>query len=526
VIIGAGAVGITIAKRLAGTKLKVLLLESGGNEPEEASQALYAGVIAGQQTDPMDASRLRFFGGTTNHWAGWCRPLEVSDFQKRADWPESGWPITRADLDPYYRDAAQLCQLIPGQFDDLGFWQRQKGGQILKPLALDAAKLRTSLVQSSPPTHFGEAYRADLEKAQNVRVLLNANVMEMLPGTPGRKSRAPKSIGRITVQRPDKKSFTVTGRAVVLAAGGIESARLMLLSDKVHPTGAGNENDLVGRYFMDHPLLSSASYLRFTHEGDHHPLYFKMPNDVGSGKVFGFLTPPPALLARERICAFRLVMRPAWISTAGPDSIRAIMDSARHGRVPEHLGEHLSNIFSDIDVLADSAYKSITKSRQGLLKEDPSKPAKGAWVDLNFEQRPNRDSRVMLDNSRDALGQRRVKLDWRLTETDRRTATRALEIAAHEFSRAGLGRSRIRLDVSGNKPWPWEMHGSNHHTGTLRMAADPRMGVVDADCRVHTLDNLYVGGSAVFPTQGYMNPTLTIVALAARLSDHLQKVLA
>lgn len=526
VIVGAGAVGITIAKRLSGTKLKVLLLESGGYEPDEATQALYEGVIAGQQTDPTDASRLRFFGGTTNHWAGWCRPLEESDFQKRADWPESGWPITRADLDPYYRDAALLCQVIPAQFDDMGFWQRQKGGQILKPLALDAGKLRTTLIQCSPPTHFGEAYRADLEKAQNVRVLLNANVMELLPGTPGRKSKASKAVGKIVVRKQDGKSFTVAGRAVVLAQGGIESARLMLLSDKVHPSGAGNENDMVGRYFMDHPLLSNASYVRFAQAGDSRPLYFKMPNKVGSGQVFGFLTPPPALLAKERISAFRLIMRPSWTSTDGADSIRALTDSLKHGRFPDHLGEHLGNIFSDIDVLADSAYKTVTKSREGFLSEDKNKPARGAWVDLNFEQRPNRDSRVTLDSSRDALGQRRLKLEWRLSETDRRTAMRALDIAAHEFSRAGLGRSRVRLDVSGSKPWPWEMRGSNHHSGTARMSADPKTGVVDADCRVHTLDNLYVGGSAVFPTQGYMNPTLTIVALAARLSDHLQKVLA
>jgi len=173
-----------------------------------------------------------------------------------------------------------------------------------------------------------------------------------------------------------------------------------------------------------------------------------------------------------------------------------------------------------------TAYKTVTGSTKGLFKLDENGPAKGAFIDLAIEQRPNRDSRVMLDKSRDAFGQRRVRLDWRLSDTERHTATRALDIMAHEFGRLGLGRTRIRIDVSGKNPWPKELKGSCHHSGTARMAASPNDGVVDADCRVHSLDNLYVAGSAVFPTQSYMTPTLTIVALAARLADHLGKVLA
>jgi choline dehydrogenase-like flavoprotein len=186
----------------------------------------------------------------------------------------------------------------------------------------------------------------------------------------------------------------------------------------------------------------------------------------------------------------------------------------------------LSNILSDFDVLADNAYKTITGSKNGWLTDQSEGPYKGAWIDINFEQRPNRDSRVLLDTVRDANGQRRVLLDWRLSETDRLTATRALEFVAREFGRIGLGRTRIKLDLENDAAWPTEMQGSDHHMGTLRMAESPAQGVVDANCRVHSTTNLYIAGSAVFPTGGYANPTLTIVALASRLAAHLESVLA
>jgi choline dehydrogenase-like flavoprotein len=206
--------------------------------------------------------------------------------------------------------------------------------------------------------------------------------------------------------------------------------------------------------------------------------------------------------------------------------MREMAGQLRHGALPDNLSEHLSNIWSDLDVIADSAYKTITGSKQGWLTQDEKTPYKGAFVDLSFEPRPNRDSRVMLDTAQDAYGQRRVKLDWRLTDTERHTATRALDIVAHEFGRLGLGRTRIRMDVANGGAWPGEMKGSDHHSGTARMSETPATGVVDANCRVHSVDNLYVAGSAVFPTIGNANPTLTIVALALRLADHLERVLA
>ena len=142
------------------------------------------------------------------------------------------------------------------------------------------------------------------------------------------------------------------------------------------------------------------------------------------------------------------------------------------------------------------------------------------WADLNFEQRPNRDSRVLLGSARDALGQRKAQVDWRLTETDWRTARVALQTLAQESGRTNLGR--VRTSFEDEFPnWPGIMTSSFHHMGGARMSATPDTGVVNADCRLHSVDNLYVAGSAVFPTSGYANPTLTIVALSLRLADHI-----
>jgi choline dehydrogenase-like flavoprotein len=126
----------------------------------------------------------------------------------------------------------------------------------------------------------------------------------------------------------------------------------------------------------------------------------------------------------------------------------------------------------------------------------------------------------MLGDQRDALGLRRIRLDWRLAEADRRSLIAHVRNLATEFGALGIGR--MRVDIGDPESWPAVVSGGSHHMGTTRMHDDPRQGVVDRDCRVHGLANLYVAGGSVFPTGGAANPTLTIVALTLRLADHLK----
>ena len=525
VIVGAGAAGITLARQFANTSTSVLLLESGGLERDDAQQDLYKGSQPGLQALPLHVSRLRYFGGSTNHWAGWCRPLEPEDFASRKDWPESGWPITRSTLDAYYPAAAKITELGPTAFDDLGFWQRQKGGAQLQALPLQTDRLRTALFQVSPPTRFGERYRQALAAASNIRVLLGANVLELLPGKAATGSG--KRVASLVATTAAGRHIKVSGKEFVLAVGGIETPRILLSSTQVHAQGAGNEHDLVGRYFQDHPWLTSSAIVRYGSASAlpaNWPLYFDT-TELAGAKVFGALTPNPQRAIEAGIGGFRMWLKPMTASTQGMDALRQTVAELKAGKLPDRLGEHVSSVLADWDVIANNVYKTAFKTQKDLLDVGAGKVL-GASIDLNFEQRPRFDSRVTLGKSTDRFGIRRVAVDWRLGDDDRRTATTALQWAAEALGQIGLGRTRITVDLDKGKPWPDELTGSSHHMGTARMAATPEKGVVNADGRVHSVDNLYIAGSAVFPTSGYANPTLTIVALALRLSDHLKGKLA
>jgi len=524
-IIGAGPAGITIAKQFADSPLRVIILESGGASYDYSAQDLNRGSITGIPAEPLDASRLRLFGGTSNHWAGWCRPLDKEDFDVRDDWSESGWPITKDDLSKYYDRATVLCQLTSTKFDDFKYWKSQIGTQHLNKLNLNNNRLLTSIFQISPPTRFGEAYRQDLEEANNIRVILNATVLELLKSSDSSLNSQIKKISGVLASTPKRKKFTVKAHTTVIAVGGVETSRLLLLSNKVHPQGAGNENNLVGKYFMDHPWLRSISYLRFQKPGTNWPLYFNQTK-VNSSRIFATLTASPTLKKSKKIGGFRLWLRPSKVSSAGIDSARTIIKHLTHGNLVDNLEGHITNIFADIDTLADVSYKSLFQVRSSPFEHKPkySDPYLGAFIDLNIEQRPNPESRLTLDNKIDAFGQRSIKLDWRLHDTDWHTATTALDIAAQEFGRINAGR--VHISLQGNKPnWPPLITSSNHHMGGARMSSDPKKGVVNADCRVHSIENLYIAGSAVFPTSGYANPTLTIVALSLKLAEHLRGIL-
>jgi len=525
-IIGAGPAGITIAQKFAGTSIRVILLESGSESYNYTAQDLTRGTITGIPAEPLDASRLRLFGGTSNHWAGWCRPLEKEDFEVREDWPESGWPITLNDLNPYYKTATEICQLHSHIFDDIKYWQSEPGGQNLKKIKLNDRRLLTNIFQISPPTRFGEAYHQKLKQASNIRVIFNATALELLLSPNSSINSSIKTISGAKASTLDKTEFTVNARVTVTAVGGVETSRLLLLSKKVCPQGAGNENDLVGRYFMDHPWLRSISYLRFHKPGTNWPLYFDKTK-IANTRIFATLSPAPELKKTNHIGGFRLWLQPSRVSSVGVDSARTIINDLKQGQLPDNLDEHIANLYADAGTLADVAYKSLFMVRNSPFgqKTDPKSPYLGSFIDLNIEQQPNPNSRLTLDTPLDSFGQRRIKLDWQLNNTDWHTATTALNTVAQEFGRINVGRVRVPLE--GDKPnWPPLITSSNHHMGGARMATDPKRGTVNAHCRVHSVSNLYIAGSAVFPTCGYANPTLTIVALSLKLADHLQEVLS
>jgi choline dehydrogenase-like flavoprotein len=505
-VVGAGAAGITFAREFIGTGIRVAVLESGGLDPDDTTQSLYEGRNVGLPSIDLDVGRLRYFGGTTNHWAGHCRPLDAIDFARR-DWmPMSGWPITRDDLDPFYLRAWPICELPEPENFEFAILASKLG---VSGLPLDKQKLESIAYGQSPPTRFGEKYRDELAKAQNVVVYLNANLLAL------ESDAEAKTVTGASVACIDGPRLKVTARQFVLATGGMENARLLLLSNGSAPAGLGNQYDLVGRFFQDHIRLRPGALVVVTDPEADLSLY-DTPQDIDGGQMFAVLTAPDELVERERLNRFRIhLVSPVLSPAHGVGSLKALIGSLQEGEF-DGLMAHLGNIVGDLDGIASDAYRRITGA------ESQNRPAYiTVEAGVVVEPTPYAESRITLSDERDLLGQNRIDVDWRLAEQDLRSAKRAVELAALEIGRIGLGRAHGDLLEDGSQ-WPDHMDVSNHHSGTTRMSDDPKNGVVDRDCRVHGMSNLYLAGSSVFPNIGFANPTLTIVALSLRLTDHLK----
>lgn len=524
-IVGGGPAGIAIARAFAGSRHRVCLLESGGLRCEDDTQRLLEGASVGEPGLRPAHSRLRVYGGSCRLWGGGCIPLSPQEFEPREWIPHSGWPIRYADLEPYYERARDACGLRALGFADGSFVTRRD-----RPLPFDPDEL-VSRAFALSPVEFGRHSLDALSRAENVRVLLHANLLELRPVHDAEHVRE-ASIGALGGRRG-----TVRARFYVLAAGGIENARLLLLSDSQVPGGLGNRHDLVGRFFQDHPrcrlgVLDDGqphrlmrAYGRTSHlelclseqvQRTHRLLACRArPFPVHAPPAPGIqaLRELRACLSRrqpaaredestrlERAVALALdVGLPAPLPPPDPRGIRPTEAALRAGR---HAGD-----------VAAAALRRLA-GRSHLRHEQIE-------VMGYFEQAPNPDSRIGLDPQRDALGQRHVRVDWRLTDLDR---------ATHRHAARLFGERLARRCGSVFRPDPWvddpeatpEIHGTAHHIGTTRMADNPREGVVDRDCRVHGIDNLYIAGSSVFPTGSWAFPTFTIVALSLRLADHLR----
>ncbi|KAB7741163.1 GMC family oxidoreductase [Parvibaculum sedimenti] len=485
-IIGAGAAGISIARALRNIDARVVLIESGGLDFEPDTQELYEGESVGVPY-ALDTSRLRYFGGSTNHWGGWCRPFEPIDFEQR-DWvPHSGWPINRADLDPYYVRANEVCQIGPFIYDDPA--AVSEGGQY-QPLDL-GKEVMTRWFEYSPPTRFGWTYRQDIEKASNIKTYLNSNVMEILPNAEATK------VERLRVGTLTGRRFEVRPQTVILATGGIENARMLLLSNSIEKAGLGNGRGLVGRYFMEHPHIERPCEIMITDPSLVAPYYQTYTQSAGAN------------------------IRGVFMFTA--DYLRK---NRRLGTVMTFYKQKEVRTDIDVEEKDTEAARDIEPGIAQLIRSTSSKANESPVLAMRYgtgcatEQAPNPDSRIMLSTEKDALGLNRTKIDWRLSPSDRANLRHNIEALARAFGAWGEGRVRIRLPD--RDKWDEAEGWGNHHMGTTRMAADPRKGVVDANCKVHGVENLYVAGSSVFTTSATVNPTLTIVALALRLADHVQ----
>jgi len=525
-IVGAGAAGIAMARSFIGTPLRVCLLESGGLAGEQPSQALCEGhSVGGLPFDP-GTSRMRVFGGSCNLWGGGCMPLSALDLCPREWVTHSGWPIAADDLQPYYLRAREICGIPLHAINGNGF-----GCSPGRPPIPFAADKLTNQIFMRTPVLFGRDYHDELARAPNVTVLLHANLLELDVAPDGCSVQGAR-IGSLGGHRA-----VVRARHYVLACGGIENARLLLLSDTVLPGGPGNAHDLVGRYFMDHPSGKLGAVVA----GD----FDRLARPYDRELVRGTAAFPEICLSEQAQRMHRLLngrVHPFAVEGPVPRGLRALR-GLRKAMRPQPADEGSQMEAELCDATHNTALpgaRSATGSMpslvlqlglgmgdvlRALVRKRVDKPVvRTSHVDLvgYFEQAPNPQSRVTLSHERDALGQRKVCVDWRLTALDRHTYRTAAGLVGQELAKACGGRFEPEPWVVADDGTPPQVEGTAHHMGTTRMSNDPRQGVVDRHCRVHGMDNLHVAGSSVFPTGGWAFPTFTIVALSLRLADRLQ----
>lgn len=482
-IAGAGAAGIALALEFAGASQRVVVLESGGESFEQETQRMYECQLRGLPCASVHEGRVRRFGGSTTAWAGQALALDELDLEAR-DWvPHSGWPLTFSELQPYYRRAERLMGLPEASYGERG-WPR---GLPIPPVT-EGLVARFSTF--SPTPNFATSHRAELDRASNVTVLLHANVKTLVMDGEGAR------VGAIEVASlTSGRSGRIRARRYVICCGGVETPRLMLASRV--------GNDLVGRYFQEHVHLN---------------VPVLVPNRRLIGRLFhsrrvrgirhlAKLSASPTLQRHERILNVGANIN---YDPAANLAVRAVKDGDVLGalRYPGQLGA--------------AFYRRV------ILRQKASEGFGTTYVCVQIENLPRRDSRVMLARRTDALELPRAVVDWRVGDEELRTAQLFAGRLATLLRTSGLGL----LDLSGFPlPRGFELlrervAGGCHHIGTTRMADRPRDGVVDPDCRVFGVENLFVAGSAVFPTSGWSNPTLTLLALSYRLADRLKEELA
>ncbi|GAB4197886.1 MAG: GMC family oxidoreductase [Wenzhouxiangellaceae bacterium] len=510
-IIGAGIAGISLARQFIGTPIRVCLIESGGIDYEAAIQELAAGEISGHDYYPLVDSRLRFFGGTTAIWGGRSALFDPIDLERRSWVPHSGWPIDFATLQPWYERARDSMGLARHAVDEQ-LWPQLK----LDPVTFNREQLRTAFWQfDDRHAPYGARHCEDLRQAENIQVITRATVSHIQAHGDGQR------IEHVCLSNPEGRRAQVQARHFVLAAGGIENARLLLAANDVHSNGLGNQNDCVGRYFMEHPHARGGR-LHSRHSWRLLKL-FARSHKLGQHRVAASLRPGEQLQAEAGILntSFTLACRqhPSEKMFFGMRAYQTL----KHELNPTKGNRRL---WLATKRTAVWLHQRIDPLRPWLLEKSGRR---GVYAVIRAEQAPNPDSRILLSQERDIFGVPRCNLQWRFSDIDKRSVRVTMQAFDRELQRLNLGRLEIApwlLDSS--KEWEVDplisSHaiGGYHHMGSTRMAADPKQGVVDGDCKVHGIDNLHIAGSSVFTTSGWANPTLSLVALALRLGQHLK----
>jgi choline dehydrogenase-like flavoprotein len=500
-IIGSGAAGFACAVSLLDAGLRVLLVESGRTKLDEEITKLHQGEVSNQPHTGIHEGRARVVGGTTTKWGGQALPFMAEDFQYRCHVNESGWPITASELAPYYRKAEHILGTDPSVPFGFQPWQDWR----VQPPEFSANSIDLLVTKWCKIPNFAQQHGDKIRQSATIDLLRNASVTQLLPTADG------SAVQALTIRSIEGKEGCIRARYVIAATGAIETVRLFLNSREFGANGLGNDYGLVGKYFQDHVAATVGQVLPKSRRRMHDlfdPFY------RNGFKYLPRLRLSPALAQELRVLhASAQVLFP--MEAYSPLTVgKRLLATLRRRQLPRA---------QELKILASP--RLLLTMAKGLLRWKLGKRGSSAstgpiWLEVHCEQEPLADSYITLSTSTDAMQMPRVKLHWTISDLTISTIQTVARLLQAEFEQAGLGTVKLVpwLEEGTDNPRRW-LTDTFHQAGGLRMAADETKGVVDAACKVFGISNLYVASSAVFPTSSFSNPTMTIIALAIRISE-------
>ncbi|MDA9609191.1 GMC oxidoreductase [Candidatus Pelagibacter sp.] len=464
-IFGAGPAGISLALKLQNDNKRILICEAGDENYSEQSQNCYKGIVKGDEYFDLDVTRLRYLGGSSNHWGGWCRTFNEMDFNRGDIGEYLIWPIEKKDIDPFFDETVKIIGLPKPE--RLNYRESISSNYGLESIEFDYSG-----------TNFNTKYINLLKKSKNIDLLLNANLKKLII-----ENNKVKSCDIISYNFSTKN---ISAKNFVFAMGGIENSRQLLWQQKINNENLYDTQIPVGKYWMEHPHYTLGN-LVLKKKFIYSPMFERSKIEVGFIQLKHDIQKKLNILS----CGLRL----EWPGYTNAKQI--IADLACYA---PKLSKEIFDLFN-----------------QNLMC--------AARVRAAWEQLPVIDNKIVLSsNEKDKFNIPRPILNWKKNPFDRKTIKSSLEYFSQFLLNEDMGRLQLDEWIINNKDYPTnDEKAGHHHMGGTRMHDLRKFGVVDRNCKVYGSNNLYCIGSSIFTTGGHNNPTFPIVQLSLRLGEHLSK---